>query len=236
MCAADTRELPALPVLAMPPTQPTLPARGLKPTLHPALLCRLQLSTADFQKSAELTALRRRRGGTAILIFDLNPGSAAWQVHSATTLTDIWLPAKSLFPADLSISFLSAQAGVRPGQQVLEISDPVRFNEVWTLNGLTSLKYVRQAIEGRAGETMNFCVTVEPVPEWRQAVAAARAAVGSDATTGDEPLTAAEKAEVQKQLERMQADAVQLKQSERQKKLDTRNSYYEEVRLESLSD
>lgn len=61
-----------------------------------------------------MTALRRRRGGNAILVYEVAPGSAA------------------------------AKAGVRPGQQLLAISDPIREREVWDLNGLASLK-VRSA-------------------------------------------------------------------------------------------
>jgi len=55
-------------------------------------------------------ALRKRRGGTAILVKEVTPGSAA------------------------------AAAGVQPGQQLLAVSDPIRQNEVWELNGLSSLK------------------------------------------------------------------------------------------------
>ena len=65
----------------------------------------LELPTADFQQNVTLTALKRKRGGTAIIVQEVEPGSA------------------------------SAQAGVRPGQQLLGLSDTLRSGEVWELNG-----------------------------------------------------------------------------------------------------
>ena len=67
--------------------------------------CSLELPTDDFQKAVTLTALKRKRGGTAIIVQEVEAGSA------------------------------SAAAGVRPGQQLLGLSDTLRSGEVWELNG-----------------------------------------------------------------------------------------------------
>lgn len=91
----------------------------------------------------------------------------------------------------------------------------MRINEVWELNGLTSLKYVQQAVAGRAGETIAVRLTPEPVPEWRQAAAAARAAVaaaGGDSSDSEGELTAQERAELLSQLEQLDSRAKQAKQ------------------------
>lgn len=61
----------------------------------------LELPTADLQRSVQFTALRRPSPrGTAILVASVEPGSA------------------------------SAAAGVKPGLELLGLSDPVRVNEV----------------------------------------------------------------------------------------------------------
>lgn len=87
---------------------------------------------------------------------------------------------------------------------------------MWELTGrLTSLKYVQQAISGRAGDSITVRLTPQPVPEWRQAAEAARAAVaaaGGDSSDGEGELTAAERAELLVQLESMDARAKQAKQ------------------------
>lgn len=100
---------------------------------------------------------------------------------------------------------------------------------VWELNGLASLKYVKQAVDGRALDTINVRLTGEPLPEWQQAVAAARQAVaeasGGSSSEGEEELSAAEKAELLLQLERMNESAQQRKTAARQEKLDQRAAY-----------
>jgi hypothetical protein len=160
-------------------------------------LCSLELPTADFQDGVQLTPLRRQRGGTAIIVQQVAPGSAC------------------------------AAAGVRPGQQLLAISDPIRQSEVWELNGLASIKYVRQAISGRSLETLNVRLSPKPVPEWGQAVEAARAAGGGEGYGAE--LTVGELAAVQAQLERMQEEAEERKKAVRMGKVERRQGYEKEV-------
>lgn len=93
------------------PCRPRLQHRHKHPvnkrvTTECAILPRsLELPTDDFQQAVTLTALKRKRGGTAIIVQEVEAGSA------------------------------SAAAGVRPGQQLLGLSDTLRSGEVWELNG-----------------------------------------------------------------------------------------------------
>lgn len=174
-------------------------ARAVPTSLPPGtvLPLNLELPTADFQEGVQLTPLRRQRGGTAIIVQQVAPGSAC------------------------------AAAGVRPGQQLLAISDPIRQSEVWELNGLASIKYVRQAISGRSLETLNVRLSPKPVPEWGQAVEAARAAGGGEGYGAE--LTAGELAAVQAQLERMQEEAEERKKAVRMGKVERRQGYEKEL-------
>jgi hypothetical protein len=70
----------------------------------------------------------------------------------------------------------AAAAGVRVGQQLLEVSDPIRFADTWQLNERASLRYVRECIRMRRDAVMQLVLTGQPIPEWQEAVAAARAA------------------------------------------------------------
>ncbi len=99
---------------------------------------------------------------------------------------------------------------------------------MWDLNGLASLKYVKQAIEGRGPDSINLKLSAEPIPEWRAAVEAAqRAAEAAGATPGRQPSAA----ELQAEIERMQAATVQAKQAERDRKLEARRSYETELEV-----
>ena len=93
---------------------------------------------------------------------------------------------------------------------------------MWELNGLASLKYTRQAIEGRALNSITVRVTADVLPEWRQATDAARAALGSD-SEGEE-LSAEERAELLVQLDRMHESATARRAAAREEKLDTRRA------------
>lgn len=77
------------------------------------------------------------------------------------------------------------QAGLAPGQQLLGISDPVRYTEVWPLKDNASLRYVRDSVRMRRSPTMTLVLSPQPLPEWEAAVdartAAASAAAGSGA-------------------------------------------------------
>ena len=90
----------------------------------------------------------------------------------------------------------AAAAGVRVGQQLLEVSDPIRYADTWQLNERASLRYVRECIRMRRDAVMQLVLTGQPIPEWQQAVAAARAAAldaqqpqqeqAADASTGSQ--------------------------------------------------
>ncbi|KAL4443687.1 hypothetical protein ABPG75_011424 [Micractinium tetrahymenae] len=196
--AAATRQLAVRAAYVSPATQAP---PGAQQRLS------LELPTADFQ-AVQLTALRRRRGGTAILIQEVPPGSA------------------------------SEAAGVRPGQQVLAVSDPIRAGEIWDIGGLASLRYVRQAVEGRALDTIAVRLTTDPAPEWQQAAAAARATVaaaGGATSTEGEQLTADERAELLAQLASMDASAQGAKKAAREEKLEQRAALERENREQQRS-
>lgn len=81
----------------------------------------------------------------------------------------------------------AAAAGCKPGQRLLAVSDPVRRGERWRLNGQSSLRYVRQAIRMRVADSIELQLTAQPIPEWRQAVEAARAAARAEAQPPQQP-------------------------------------------------
>ncbi len=51
------------------------------------------------------------------------------------------------------------QEGVRPGQRLLSVSDPIRTNEDWEVGPNTSLSRVRDAIQFRRPTTINFLLS-----------------------------------------------------------------------------
>lgn len=53
-------------------------------------------------------------------------------------------------------------AGVRVGQQLLALSDPIRQDEVWSLNERVSLRYVRDALRMRRCDTLALELSLEP--------------------------------------------------------------------------
>ena len=62
------------------------------------------------------------------------------------------------------------QEGVRPGQRLLSISDPIRTNEDWEVGSGTSLSRVRDAIQFRRPATISFELTLASVEDdagWR---------------------------------------------------------------------
>lgn len=48
--------------------------------------------------------------------------------------------------------------GLRPGQRILSVSDPIRNTEMWEVDGRTSLRYVRDALKMRRAPTLNLVV------------------------------------------------------------------------------
>ena len=97
----------------------------------------------------------------------------------------------------------AAAAGVRPGQQLLSVSDPVRREEHWALNGQSSLRYVRQAIAMRVADTIDLTLSPEPLADWRRAIEATRAAerAAADALEQQAAALQADEAEQQRQPE-----------------------------------
>ncbi|GMH44411.1 hypothetical protein BSKO_12363 [Bryopsis sp. KO-2023] len=49
-----------------------------------------------------------------------------------------------------------AEAGVKVGQKVLEVSDPVRYTEMWELKENASLRFVRDAVRYRSANTIDL--------------------------------------------------------------------------------
>ena len=116
--------------------------------LHPAVLPPLhRLELPTEDVQSNVRLMGVRQGrGAAIVIAAVEPGSAA------------------------------AAAGVRPGQQLLAVSDPIRRGEFWQINGQSSLRYVRQAISMRVADSIALQLTAQPIREWRRAIEASRAA------------------------------------------------------------
>lgn len=104
---------------------------------------------------ASISIMGVRQGrGAAILVARVDPGSAA------------------------------ASAGVRVGQQLLGVSDPIRRTEMWELNAQASLRYTRQAIRMRVADTITLRLTAQQAPEWQDVVAAKRAEAAEAAAGG----------------------------------------------------
>lgn len=65
----------------------------------------------------------------------------------------------------------AAEAGVRPGQRLLAISDPMRGGDstLWHLNDRPSMRFVRDALSMRSGDSITFLLsresTLEPSKE-----------------------------------------------------------------------
>lgn len=74
--------------------------------------------------------------------------------------------------------------GLRVGQQLLEMSDPVRLGERWELNDRVSLRFVKDAIRMQRGASIEFVLSAEPIPDaaeadWQAAAAAAQPAAAA---------------------------------------------------------
>ena len=59
----------------------------------------------------------------------------------------------------------SPQAGIRPGQQLLSISDPIRNDEVWKISIETKLSRVRDALQFRSPPTINLQLTESSIED-----------------------------------------------------------------------
>lgn len=72
------------------------------------------------------------------------------------------------------------KAGLKSGQQLLSISDPVRYTEMWPLNDRASLRYVRDAIRYRRGDFISLVVSREPVQDLVTVTTISESSVDSD--------------------------------------------------------
>jgi hypothetical protein len=52
-----------------------------------------------------------------------------------------------------------AKAGIQPGMRLLQLSDPIQANQVWSLNDRASLRYVKDAVRMQRAGTI--CLTVQ---------------------------------------------------------------------------
>lgn len=59
----------------------------------------------------------------------------------------------------------SAAVGLRPGMQLLALSDPIQPDLTWSLSGSASLRYVRDAVRMRRADYILLEVTREPVAQ-----------------------------------------------------------------------
>jgi hypothetical protein len=64
------------------------------------------------------------------------------------------------------------QEGIRPGQQLLSISDPIRNDEAWEISIETKLSRVRDALQFRSPPTISLQLTSSSIEdeagfEWR---------------------------------------------------------------------
>lgn len=57
------------------------------------------------------------------------------------------------------------QEGIRPGQQLLSISDPIRNNEVWKISIETKLSRVRDALQFRSPPTLSLQLTESSIED-----------------------------------------------------------------------
>ncbi len=77
--------------------------------------------------------------------------------------------ARQSVPCPLDIPQLTRsaflQAGIRPGQQLLSISDPIRNDEVWKISIETKLSRVRDALQFRSPPTINLQLTESSIED-----------------------------------------------------------------------
>ena len=63
----------------------------------------------------------------------------------------------------VAVGSAAAEAGVRPGLQLLALSDPIRAEECWTLNERVSLRYVKDAVRMRRLDFIKFEFSSAPL-------------------------------------------------------------------------
>ena len=103
----------------------------------------------------------------------------SWQAGQAASsglrVTEYWSPTSQLVLSEqalhagrisvlMSAMLLTWQAGIRPGQRLLALSDPVRNSEMWKLDKPNvALSRVRDAIRLRRAPTLDLILSAEPV-------------------------------------------------------------------------
>ncbi|CAL5229996.1 g13433 [Coccomyxa viridis] len=65
----------------------------------------------------------------------------------------------------VAIGSEAQEAGIRPGQQLLSISDPIRNDEVWKISIETKLSRVRDALQFRSPPTINLQLTESSIED-----------------------------------------------------------------------
>ncbi len=58
------------------------------------------------------------------------------------------------------------EAGIRPGQQLFSLSDPIRPQETWFLNDRASLRYIKDAVRMRRAPFIMLELSSGPLKEW----------------------------------------------------------------------
>lgn len=87
---------------------------------------------------------------------------------------------KAIVVEAVAIESAAEAAGIRPGQQLLALSDPIRAEDVWTLNERASLRYVRDAIRMRRTAFIKLEITAAVLSEWQDLESATSASDTSD--------------------------------------------------------
>lgn len=74
---------------------------------------------------------------------------------------------KAIIIEAVAIGSEAEEAGIRPGQQLLSLSDPIRPQERWTLNDRASLRYIRDAVRMRRAPFIMLELSLTPLREWQ---------------------------------------------------------------------
>ncbi|KAL4535207.1 hypothetical protein Ndes2437A_g05937 [Nannochloris sp. 'desiccata'] len=73
---------------------------------------------------------------------------------------------KAIVVEAVAVGSEAAEAGIRPGQQLFSLSDPIRPTETWMLNDRASLRYIRDAVRMRRAPFIMLELSVAPLKEW----------------------------------------------------------------------
>jgi len=73
---------------------------------------------------------------------------------------------KAIVVEAVAVGSEAAEAGIRPGQQLYSLSDPIRPSETWIVNDRASLRYVRDAVRMRRASFIMLELSRVPLKEW----------------------------------------------------------------------